>query len=101
MAQDHPPAEVGSMEGLGVPCPSEGCANCRFWSEMPLPCQDGEKHPDGSLGDCRRYPPQAAGFLDGETGLQDEWRFPTTRALEWCGEWCAAKRVTPNGTHEP
>jgi len=64
----------------------ERCETCTFF----------HREDDGTLGVCRRYPPQLVMIgvkPDGNGGVED-WlsgqRFPQMLPSGWCGEWTAA-----------
>lgn len=64
------------------------CKTCRFWQVID----------EDTLGNCRRYPPTliqtdhlnevCKDALD-ELGTATLGIFPSTAAMEWCGEWQA------------
>ena len=70
------------------------CGNCQFWLlqgyqaywEGAEPVGAGGYHTDGSASECRRHAPRdqsAAHELSGSA------RWPTTKRLDWCGDYVA------------
>jgi hypothetical protein len=60
---------------------SETCASCKFW-----------RHLEDDEGTCLRYPPQHVG---GPGVSANEWLYPETYAIAWCGEWATATKDEP------
>jgi hypothetical protein len=59
-----------SVEDLAA-LAEQRCETCRFWLLQ-----------DTNVGHCRRFPPDVK-----QVGNLGVWRWPTTLANEWCGEW--------------
>ena len=57
----------------------EKCENCRFWKPG--------KRSKNVTGSCHRHAPRAWAGPIGDVKIQAEARWPTTRNVEWCGEW--------------
>ncbi len=64
------------------------CQNCRFWITADAP---------SGVGRCRRNPPSPyiAGLVNPDADLSKNLEgaaiWPKTRAIDWCGEFLAAK----------
>jgi hypothetical protein len=54
------------------------CGSCTYW-------QPKAEAPDG---ECRRHAPQTIAFTVDES-VKFESRFPTTKAVDWCGDYAA------------
>lgn len=58
----------------------ECCATCKYRKQYEEPTEADVDN------ECRRYPPQAYGDMDGAYST-----FPGVRLEEWCGEWKAVE----------
>lgn len=76
----------------------ERCETCRFWpaarNSRGTYGMHGH-HTDGSVSDCRRYPPRDTDPSREHYDRNAVW--PRTLKTDWCGEWKLAE--TENATN--
>lgn len=51
------------------------CSACIYWKPVAE-----------ERGECRRHAPQTVTF-EVDENVKFEWRFPETKALDWCGDF--------------
>jgi hypothetical protein len=90
------------MAKVELPTVGETCETCRFW--VVTEEDYSESHfDDGTLGECRRYPPTVVGTpsfreLDDVT---ESTCHPAICYDHWCGEWRGRAAAQDHGRQEP
>lgn len=67
------------MEPIAANPPGEACETCRYWH------RDRADERPGGWGQCRRMPPAAPPIEPDRLVHVGVW--PSTRQVDWCGEW--------------
>lgn len=68
-------------EANAIPSANPPCECCKWWNRWTQ-----QANPPHVFGECRRHAPVSMPSLKpGHHGLVSKW--PSTRAVDWCGSW--------------
>lgn len=69
------------------------CETCRHWVRKETHSRGGwgpppfSGDPEGTIGECRLYPPQVIPVHPGVSPIPVGYEHPVTRATHHCGQW--------------